>query len=82
MEVQVYEESGALKQDDNPYLDLFLQAKKSAGNMDRLFDPELDEETREDMYNAMDCSIAEVCAHIFATCIVLMRLEIFMGNPR
>lgn len=81
--VQLFDESNRLKENDNPYLDLYLKEKESAGDMDRLFDPELDEDRREEMYNAMDCSIAEVgsknCCRV---CILISILGLFVGYSR
>lgn len=45
----------------NPYLDFYREfCKQHPGEITRVFDPELDEAERSDMYAALDVSVAMV----------------------
>ncbi|CAK4079254.1 unnamed protein product [Aphanomyces euteiches] len=55
----IYPESASLTPTCNPYLEYFTSfQKKQPKEMDRLFDPDLDDETRETLFNSVDDSIA------------------------
>jgi hypothetical protein len=50
-----------MKKDSNPYLDFYHSFHKSQPpQMSRLFDPALDDEQREELFNLLDDSVAAV----------------------
>ncbi|KAF0701709.1 Aste57867_7875 [Aphanomyces stellatus] len=55
----IYPESAHLTPTCNPYLEFFRSFQKSQPkDMDRLFDPDLDDEVRENLFNLVDDNIA------------------------
>ncbi|OQR85742.1 hypothetical protein ACHHYP_11455 [Achlya hypogyna] len=56
---KVYPESAKLKASSNPYLDFYRDFEaKQPKEMPRIFDPELDDEKREELFNLLDDSVA------------------------
>ncbi|EQC25386.1 hypothetical protein SDRG_16749 [Saprolegnia diclina VS20] len=56
---KVYPESATLTATSNPYLDFYRDFEaKQPKEMARLFDPELDDETREELFNLLDENVA------------------------
>ncbi|ETW04565.1 hypothetical protein H310_03787 [Aphanomyces invadans] len=55
----IYPESATLTATCNPYLDFYRSFQKSQPKeMARIFDPDLDDETREELFNAVDDNVA------------------------
>ncbi|RHY34559.1 hypothetical protein DYB32_000860 [Aphanomyces invadans] len=78
----IYPESATLTATCNPYLDFYRSFQKSQPKeMARIFDPDLDDETREELFNAVDDNVAAVRLARFHQRKAHCSVEILMGNP-